>query len=537
MRMLERLTVGGKLNFAFFVLLVLMASTISFSVFQLSKLNDKSRLIAEVRLTGVRDALQMMNSAMEYRAIEYQFLSETSASGKDSSSARLGLIFNEFEKNRKAYEGPIANEEERKLFNTAMTAWNAYIAVSRKVQEKLLADEVGAAQWVFVQEGEKAFKEASTAIQALSKYNDDNANLDTQEANALYQESLFAIAIAMAFSLGSAIVLASLIKQSIVRPLSEAVKLAQEVSVGNLTMTVKSHGTDEMAQMVQALAVMAEKLRSVVSEVRSGTDAIAEASAEIAAGNLDLSSRTEQQASALEETASSMEELTATVKQNTEHALQANQLAITASDVARKGGSVIAEVVNTMDSIDASSKQIVEIIAVIDAIAFQTNILALNAAVEAARAGEQGRGFAVVATEVRSLAQRSAAAAKEIKTLINDSVARINSGSVLVEQAGTTMHDIVQSVRQVTDIMTEIAAASGEQSAGIEQVNAAISQMDQVTQQNAALVEQAAAASQAMQDQARRLSGYVDFFKVGGSKELNADTQDRLIESALISGK
>jgi methyl-accepting chemotaxis protein len=232
-----------------------------------------------------------------------------------------------------------------------------------------------------------------------------------------------------------------------------------------------------------------------------------------------------------------MEELTATVKQNTEHARQANQLAITASDVAHKGGSVIAEVVATMETIDASSRKIVDIIAVIDGIAFQTNILALNAAVEAARAGEQGRGFAVVATEVRSLAQRSAAAAKEIKTLINDSVAKINSGSALVEQAGTTMDEIVHSVRQVTDIMTEIAAASGEQSAGIEQVNMAVSQMDQVTQQNAALVEQAAAASEAMQDQARRLSGFVDFFKLGDSGERIAGTRNHSIEPLLLSAK
>jgi methyl-accepting chemotaxis protein len=272
---------------------------------------------------------------------------------------------------------------------------------------------------------------------------------------------------------------------------------------------------------------MNASLVNIVGQVRTGTDTIATASRQIAAGNMDLSSRTEQQASSLEETASSMEELTSTVKQNADNARQANQLAVTASDVAVKGGSVVSEVIDTMASINEASKKIVDIISVIDGIAFQTNILALNAAVEAARAGEQGRGFAVVASEVRNLAQRSAAAAKEIKGLIGDSVEKVAVGSKLVEQAGATMEEVVASVRRVTDIMGEISAASQEQRAGIEQVNQAIVQMDQVTQQNAALVEEASAAAESMQEQAAGLSQAVSIFKLDGMRAAVATAKPR----------
>ena len=311
-----------------------------------------------------------------------------------------------------------------------------------------------------------------------------------------------------------AVVVAYWITVSITRPVAKALALANTVAAGDLSSRIDVTTTDEMGQLLQALKAMNESLVRTVSAVRGGTDAIATAASQITSGNEDLSSRTEQQASSLEETASSMEELTSTVRQNVDNARQANQLATSASQVALRGGDVVEQVVQTMSSIDASSKKIVDIISVIDGIAFQTNILALNAAVEAARAGEQGRGFAVVASEVRNLAQRSAAAAKEIKSLIDDSVEKVDAGSRLVGEAGSTMSEIVDSVKRVTDIMSEIAAASEEQSAGIEQVNQAIGQMDQVTQQNAALVEEAAAAAASMQEQTRKLASTVSIFKL-----------------------
>lgn len=301
---------------------------------------------------------------------------------------------------------------------------------------------------------------------------------------------------------------------SVTRPLNSAIGIARTVASGDLTTKINVVSKDETGQLMLALKDMNENLMRIVTQVRLGTDAIATGSNEIAAGNLDLSSRTEQQASALEETASSMEEITATVKQNADNAKQANQLAASASDIALKGGDVVSQVVTTMGSINEASKKIVEIISVIDGIAFQTNILALNAAVEAARAGEQGRGFAVVATEVRNLAQRSASAAKEIKELIGASVERVDAGGRLVAQAGMTMDEIVESVKRVTDIMAEISSASQEQSAGIEQVNQAITQMDEVTQQNAALVEEAAAAAASLQNQAEQLAQTVGSFKL-----------------------
>ncbi|MBW4057103.1 MAG: HAMP domain-containing protein [Proteobacteria bacterium] len=336
--------------------------------------------------------------------------------------------------------------------------------------------------------------------------------------------------------LGAALILALVVfafawvvARGIKRALDKAIVASDLIAAGDLTVKIEVDSEDETGHLLMSLKEMNEGLAKIVGEVRTGADSIATATEQIAAGNADLSQRTEEQASALEETASSMEELTSTVKQNADNAQQANQLAISASGVAVKGGDVINRVVRTMESITDSSRKIADIIGVIDGIAFQTNILALNAAVEAARAGEQGRGFAVVAAEVRSLAQRSAAAAKEIKTLIEDSVGKVQDGSRLVEEAGHTTQEIVTSIKRVTDIMAEISAASLEQSSGIEQVNTAITQMDDVTQQNAALVEQAAAAAESLEEQAMQLVQVVTRFKLEESVQLQKGSAERKV--------
>jgi methyl-accepting chemotaxis protein len=358
-----------------------------------------------------------------------------------------------------------------------------------------------------------------TALQAVIKYQIDAVGLANNEAKTAYRSArnMMIVLTVIASLLAGIVVL--WVTRSITTPIHEAVGMARRVADGDLTSPMRDTSSDETGQLLKALLHMSDALGRTVGVVRTGSDTIATASNEIAVGNLDLSSRTEQQASSLEETASSMEELTATVSQNAEHARQANQLVMAASEFAVKGGTVVGQVVSTMSSIKESSGKIVDIISVIDGIAFQTNILALNAAVEAARAGEQGRGFAVVASEVRNLAQRSAAAAKEIKSLIGHSVDTVNTGARLVDEAGVTMDGIVNAVQQVAEIMGQIASASAEQSSGIAQVNQAILQMDDVTQQNAALVEQAAAAAQSMREQAALLASAVGVFKLAHQAE------------------
>jgi methyl-accepting chemotaxis protein len=355
------------------------------------------------------------------------------------------------------------------------------------------------------------------------------AAIDThaQTIAAGYQRGLTLMLVLITLVAAFGVACAILITRSIVQPLQVAVDAARRVASGDLTSTIDASARDETGQLLQALKDMNDSLLGIVGEVRVGTDAIATASAEIAAGNLDLSSRTEEQSGALAQTASSMDQMTGTVKQNADNARQGNLLAASASAVAVKGGTMVAQVVDVMGEINGSSRKIVDIIGVIDGIAFQTNILALNAAVEAARAGEQGRGFAVVASEVRNLAQRSAAAAKEIKELIGDSVAKVEYGTELVGKTGSTMEEIVASVQRVTDIMSAISSASGEQESGIAQINQAISEMDSVTQQNAALVEEAAAAAQSMQDQSARLAQVVSVFKLDQPAHRSAHARAR----------
>nr|CBA28326.1 Methyl-accepting chemotaxis protein II [Curvibacter putative symbiont of Hydra magnipapillata] len=375
-------------------------------------------------------------------------------------------------------------------------------------------------------------KSIDQAVELASKLAEEDEALGKSSIESASTLMMIILLITLATTIGFAFAIAN----SILKPLREAVEVTEKIGDGDLSLTIHAAGDNELAQLLQSLQVMQDKLINVVSSVRSGSEGVATASAEIAQGNQDLSARTESQASSLEETAASMEELSATVKQNADSARQANQLAMSASTIAMQGGQVVELVVQTMKGISESSKKISDIISVIDGIAFQTNILALNAAVEAARAGEQGRGFAVVASEVRSLAGRSAEAAKEIKTLINASVERVEHGTVLVDQAGSTMTQVVDAIRRTTDLMSEISAASSEQAAGVAQVGEAVQNMDQVIQQNAALVEEMAAAASSLSSQASGLVQLVSTFKLGTSSPSGAQEKNHTPQLKLIHG-
>jgi methyl-accepting chemotaxis protein len=392
----------------------------------------------------------------------------------------------------------------------------------KKASELWLANDALAATKTYLKEIKPAQKKWMEALGQLAALEDKlNEEMKVEAAAGFSSARLFMIVAGLAATVVSVfaawVITRGLLKQLGGEP-DYTASIAGAIANGDLSVDIDTSSNDKGSLLVE-IKEMRDSLVDIVGQVRQGTETIGTASREIAAGNIDLSSRTEMQASSLEKTASAMEELTSTVKQNADNAREANQLAASASDVALKGGQVVSQVVETMSSINASANKIVDIIGVIDGIAFQTNILALNAAVEAARAGEQGRGFAVVASEVRNLAQRSAGAAKEIKSLIGDSVEKVERGSKLVGQAGVTMDEVVASVRRVTDIMSEIASASQEQSAGIEQVNQSIIEMDAMTQQNAALVEEAAAAAQSLQDQAGELSRVVSIFKLDAEAE------------------
>jgi len=496
----SNLNIAVRLRLAFGVVIVMLLAVVAASFFGLQALHKDTDDLAGKTWPRVRAA----NFALDNVRGSFGRLAQLSVA---TDPAQLKTAAGRLEANTTAFNKALA-ELDTILVAAESKATNA---ASKEARDKYVA--LGARVLALSQAGQReeasklAFGEAYAAMQTLATSLRDQVTIQEKQfdatadsADVVYGASLTRMTIAAIAALLLAIGAAIVITRSIVRPLAQAVKLARTVAAGDLTSDIQVTSTDETGQLMQALKDMNTALQTMVSEVRSGSDTIASASSEIASGNLELSSRTEQQASSLEETASSMEEMTSTVKQNADNARQANGLAATASDVARKGGAVVAQVVDTMGAINASSRKIVDIISVIDGIAFQTNILALNAAVEAARAGEQGRGFAVVASEVRNLAQRSASAAKEIKTLIDDSVQQVELGSKLVGDAGSTMEEVVSSVQRVTDIMAEISSASREQETGIEQINMAITEMDSVTQQNAALVEEAAAAAGSLEE-------------------------------------
>ena len=415
---------------------------------------------------------------------------------------------------QKALDKQMSSPTERKLFEQLSEARKGYLSSRDAVSAAKKSGDADKAKQIFDSQFQPAAAKFQGAIKEIVQ--EERTQLDAaakrvDAANSTARTGLVVFAMC-ALAVGAA--LAVWLTRSITGPLREAATVADAIANFDLTRPITPRSNDETGQLLRSLKTMQEALLKLIGEVRGSTDSISTASSEIAAGNLDLSARTEQTASNLQEAAASMMQLTGTVRQTAESATTANQLAHSAAEVAQRGGTVVAQVVSTMDEINNSSRRISDIIGTIDGIAFQTNILALNAAVEAARAGEQGRGFAVVASEVRSLAQRSANAAKEIKTLISASAERVESGSKLVRDAGTTMGDIVSSVQRVSDIIGEISAASREQSDGINQINAAVTQLDQMTQQNAALVEEAASAAESLKDQSGRLSTAIGVFRL-----------------------
>jgi len=540
MQFLSQLRIGSRLAAGFGIVLLLSAIGTSYALYHSNETATATRAMMERPLAKERivsDWYVLIYSAIARTQLIARSsdaeLSNTFATVIADSAKRGAELL-------KSVEGLLESDEERKIYQDAVAIRNKYQDAKNQVMNAKKAGDAAEGERLYREVFEpaaKAYQEKVNELLAQQRKAIDATAARINEANARSTRLMLTLGILMlAFGAWAAWV----ISRSITVPLNSALGIANTVAEGDLTTHFDEQtARDEIGDLMKALRGMNDALRRVVSQVQTGTTAIATASSEIAEGNLDLSSRTEQQASSLEETASSMEELTSTVRQNADNANQANQLAQAASDVAARGGEIVGQVVETMGSIDASSRKIVDIIGTIDGIAFQTNILALNAAVEAARAGEQGRGFAVVASEVRNLAQRSAAAAKEIKELIDNSVMQVNAGTSLVQQAGTTMGEVVTSVRRVTDIMGEITSASREQSVGIDEVNQAIGQMDQVTQQNAALVEEAAAAAASMQEQAAQLAQVAASFKLGTEAVARWSAQPRpaarVVESSAAS--
>ena len=529
---MKNLKIGTRLCMGFLLVVALMVAVSGISVYKMRGMNTEADLLAHDRgpkIVTVHDYIVRLNREARYFRNIILFKDPAKIKKEleriEIAKKEAGLRFASLDKSIKSAKGRellgvIANYRQK--FGSLISRFDSLVREDRKDEAfQLLVGEVRPVQLAYM-----------NALNDLIDYQVLLMDKSGEAAKNAYETARLVMFGLTGGAFLLAIIIALWVTRSITSPLNEAVKVAETVANGDLTSKVVVQSKDETGQLMQALKDMNESLVRAVSDVRTSSDTIATASQQIAAGNMDLSSRTEQQASSLEETASSMEELTSTVRQNADNARQANQLAVTASEVAVRGGSAVSDVVDTMGSINESSKKMADIINVIDGIAFQTNILALNAAVEAARAGEQGRGFAVVATEVRNLAQRSASAAQEIKDLIDGSVAMIEFGGTLAENAGSTMEEVVASIQRVNDIVAEITAASREQSDGIEQVNQAIIQMDQVTQQNAALVEEAAAAAESLQDQSVVLADVVGIFKLDASQVRSSGRQSTPMASS-----
>jgi len=519
MFILKKFKIGTRLGVCFGLLVLLLLLIAAIAIIGLSGLNSTIQSMNEGQSAKISMVQMIRDDVSVVAQATRNLVIFDDKKTVETELAQFNETRKKISENLHWLGAALTGEQDQQIYKTVVDKEAAYRGVLEKFAGLISQGKQAEAKPLILSEIpplHAAFLSALQDIVAAQMESMQKAGNKSEQDYAAGRNVLLAVA-ALAMLLAS--IIAFWVTRSITRPLNEAVGVAQKVAAGDLTSRIEVKTRDETGMLLQALKDMNESLRKIVGEVRGSTDSISTASKQIAMGNADLSSRTEEQASSLEETASSMEELTSTVKQNTENARQANQLAAGASEVAVKGGQVVGQVVQTMSSINDSSKKIADIIGVIDGIAFQTNILALNAAVEAARAGEQGRGFAVVATEVRTLAQRSAAAAKEIKELISDSVHKVEDGTKLVDEAGKTMDEIVSSVKRVTDVMSEIAAASQEQSSGIEQVNQAITQMDDVTQQNAALVEEASAAAESMEEQAQNLAEVVAVFRLAPHEE------------------
>jgi len=517
----KTMRVGTRLALGYGLVLCLLGGIVGTGLLKMQQMQARTATITDVNNVQI-SLIGKMQDSISDRMIALRnvaLLTDMDAMRPESQRIReLETAYSEaMAKLGKTFEDPATTPEEKAFFRQLQEQERAALPLMAEAEKLGLANNADEATPLLMNKVAPLQAAWLDTMNKLARWEEKLNDDAAQESNETYHSAittmLLLAAIAVAVGASSALLVTrSLLKQLGGEP-REAAEVAGRIAAGDLTVEVHVKPNDRTSLML-AMRDMRDKLAAIVAEVRAGTDTIATAAAQVSSGNLDLSARTEQQAGSLEETASSMEELTSTVRQNADNAQQANTMAVSASEVAQKGGQIVADVVGTMDAITESARKIADIISVIDGIAFQTNILALNAAVEAARAGEQGRGFAVVAGEVRNLAHRAGSAAKEIKLLIDDSVQKVGAGSALVGEAGVTMDEIVGRVQGVTGIMAEISAASREQSSGIDQVNQAISQMDQVTQQNAALVEEASAASQAMQDQAAKLAELVGTFKL-----------------------